>query len=419
MKPLAPVETLHALVARMNPLEPVDVPLDEALPGAFLAEVPPALLAAPSGRFASENGFGLPARTRAGDAGIVLGLVGAGGARGPGGVTGPEGALASFECWRFETGAPVPDDVDAILPPSAVVLEGVGRIRIRDVPRSGSGIAGERPGAGRARPPLHLDARLRVLLESRSVRAVRVFPPFGVAFAAVGDEVVDARASPGPGERRDLVGPWLEEELLALGVEPVPLGIIGDHPDAIRSAILHLRARKVDVLVLAGGLGSGVNDRTFEGLARFEMGFSLEGAALDGASGLLLAKSGGLDIVGIGGKPLEAAASFDLFLRPALLARRGAPRPSWDWSLWPSLPLVDGSPAAPGGVFPPRRASSLVRPAALQARKEGIRVLAWEADTPLEPVAPGQEGWALLEAGDAPVTLCRYIPRVAGHVRPL
>jgi len=222
---------------------------------------------------------------------------------------------------------------------------------------------------------------------------------------------VDTRASAGAGERRDLVGPWLEEGLLALGVEPVPLGIIGDEPAAIRSALLHLRARKVDVLVLVGGLGCGVNDRTLEGLARFEMGFSLEGVALDGAPGLVLAKSAGLDIVGIGGKPGEAAAGFDLFLRPALLARRGAPRPTWDWSLWPPLPLAE-SPAAAGpargGSLPEARAR--VRPAALVAGKDGIRVRAWEPETPLEPLSPGQEGWALIEAIDPPARACHYIP---------
>ena len=414
MKPLAPAEALHALVARMNPLEPVEIPLDEAPSGVFLAEIPPGLPAAHAGRVASVNGFGLPSGVSAGDVGIVRGLIGPGGSRGPGGVAGPKDAQAAFACWRLESGAPVPEDVDRILPPSGAVLEGEGRIRIRELPRRGSGITRDSPGPSGAQTSLLLDARLRAVLEARNARAIRVFPPFAAAFAIVGDEIVDSRASPASGERRDLVGPWLEEGLLAIGVEPVPLGIIGDQPEAIRSAILHLRARKVDVLVLAGGLGCGVSDRTVEGLARFELGFSLAGVALEGAPGLLLAKTAGLDIVGIGGQPLEAAAAFDLFVRPALRARRGAPRSAWDWTAWPRLPLEEGSPGAHAGPeAPPAR----VRPAALAPGRDGIRVRAWEPDTPLEPVVPGQEGWALIEGGDTPVSLCRYIPRAPVHSR--
>jgi hypothetical protein len=410
MKPgsLPPAEALHELVARMNPVAPVTLALEDAPSGSYLAGAPAGLLAPLPGRFAAVNGYGLPPGVRPGDEGLVRELVGPGGLLETGGVAGPGGVRADFECRRFESGALVPPDVDRVLPAGGAVLVAEGRIRIRDLPPRGAGIAGPRPGPAGPAGALRLDARLRAVLEARGIREVQVVPSFAAAFAIAGDEIVDARASPGPGERRDLVGPAIEEALLGLGLEPVPLGVIGDHPDAVRSAILHLRTRKVAVLVLSGGLGSGVNDRTLEGLARFELGFSLEGSALDGAPGIILAKTAGLDIVVLGGKPLEAAAGLDLFLGPALLARRGAPRVAWDWTLMPPLPLDEGSDPSAG--VETRSDRALVRPASLVFGREGIRVRAWPAATPFEPLSAGQEGWALLEPGDLESRRSRYIP---------
>ncbi len=68
------------------------------------------------------------------------------------------------------------------------------------------------------------------------------------------------------GDRTDLNGPFLARSLLALGVEPAQLRIVGDSAveleAALRDGLTH------DVLVVSGGLGPTHDDRTVESLAR-------------------------------------------------------------------------------------------------------------------------------------------------------
>jgi len=68
------------------------------------------------------------------------------------------------------------------------------------------------------------------------------------------------------GDRSDLNGPYLAQSLLALGVDPAELRIVGDVPadleTALRDGLSH------DLLVISGGLGPTHDDRTVELLAR-------------------------------------------------------------------------------------------------------------------------------------------------------
>jgi nicotinamide-nucleotide amidase len=79
------------------------------------------------------------------------------------------------------------------------------------------------------------------------------------AIVATGSELVR-------GERSDLNGPWLARQVLALGLEPVRIAIVGDTvaelEDALRDGL------RADLLVTSGGLGPTHDDRTVELLAR-------------------------------------------------------------------------------------------------------------------------------------------------------
>jgi nicotinamide-nucleotide amidase len=67
------------------------------------------------------------------------------------------------------------------------------------------------------------------------------------------------------GDRRDLNGPFLAEELTRLGLEPDRWVVVGDRPDELAAALAEgLRA---DLCVVSGGLGPTHDDRTVELLA--------------------------------------------------------------------------------------------------------------------------------------------------------
>jgi len=68
------------------------------------------------------------------------------------------------------------------------------------------------------------------------------------------------------GDRQDLNGPFLARSLLALGVEPAEVRIVGDSPSELEGALRDGLAH--DLLVVSGGLGPTHDDRTVELLAR-------------------------------------------------------------------------------------------------------------------------------------------------------
>src|SRR5213080_920829 len=67
------------------------------------------------------------------------------------------------------------------------------------------------------------------------------------------------------GDRTDLNGPFLARELVALGLEPGRVTIVGDTPAELESA-LH-DGVQADLCVVSGGLGPTHDDRTVELLA--------------------------------------------------------------------------------------------------------------------------------------------------------
>ncbi len=69
------------------------------------------------------------------------------------------------------------------------------------------------------------------------------------------------------GERTDLNGPFLARSLLALGLEPARINIVGDDPDELESAIREALA-EADLVAVSGGLGPTHDDRTVEVVAR-------------------------------------------------------------------------------------------------------------------------------------------------------
>ena len=68
------------------------------------------------------------------------------------------------------------------------------------------------------------------------------------------------------GERTDLNGPFLARSLLALGVEPARILVVGDDPDELEAAVREAVA-EADLVACSGGLGPTHDDRTVEVVA--------------------------------------------------------------------------------------------------------------------------------------------------------
>jgi nicotinamide-nucleotide amidase len=67
------------------------------------------------------------------------------------------------------------------------------------------------------------------------------------------------------GDRRDLNGPFLAQELTRLGLEPDRVVLVGDRPEELAAALAE--SLRADLCVVSGGLGPTHDDRTVELLA--------------------------------------------------------------------------------------------------------------------------------------------------------
>lgn len=387
------MEALQLLVQRLGRATARSVLLKDA-PGSYLAQAVEVKAPgeAATTLVAGSNVWALPPQARKGDVCSVLGVVTPAGVL-PAPVTPAPDRLG---VWRVESGAPAPPGHDRALALQYTSVVGSGLVRLDDLETLCDWQRSPVRWSFPAGTPL--DERVRATLAVAGVSEVAVLEPATVALVLLGDEL----GPPGSGQpREDRTGPWLGPAIKALGHGLIDLGLRPESSASVRDAILHCRGR-ADVLVLVGGLGDGLTDRTIEHVERFDARFTFHGVTCDGASRLFHARTLGMDIVGLGGKPLEAASGFDLFLAPALLARQGAPRSDWDWS--------PGSLTADPGLLAEAPATWIARPARLEPLEGGggwqVRLTPSAPATSQHvwnshPVAPGQQGWALLSPAGA------------------
>ena len=107
--------------------------------------------------------------------------------------------------------------------------------------------AGRRQGAGRLRDGEEDLRGRRGLTGANGARPRAVI-------VVTGSELVR-------GERTDLNGPFLARALLALGVEPTRIHVVGDDPDELEAAVAEAVAA-ADLVATSGGLGPTHDDRT-------------------------------------------------------------------------------------------------------------------------------------------------------------
>jgi nicotinamide-nucleotide amidase len=67
----------------------------------------------------------------------------------------------------------------------------------------------------------------------------------------------------------DRNGPWLSEQLRAIGLDPAMIQIVGDRPEDLLAALEFMRDSGLSLVVTSGGLGPTADDLTAEVVGRF------------------------------------------------------------------------------------------------------------------------------------------------------
>jgi len=313
-------EALRIILERLQPLPPVDLPLDAAN-GHVLAETVHAVWDLPPADNSAMDGFAFNAAEL--DANGLIPVCGESYAGHPFGGQRPHGAAI-----RIMTGAVVPDGCDSVVPIEDVVEE-QGGIRLHHPAIPGQHVRrrGEEFTAGTRllTPGTLLHAGEIGLLAAAGVVRVRVHPKPRVALLSTGDELVHLGQTPQPGQivntNLHLLGARLREE----GCELLSLGIARDSRDDLADRIG--AGLQTDLLLSTGGVSIGDRDHVQEVLQDYGFALGFWKVAIKPGKPVLFGSIGRQAVFGLPGNPAAAAATFELFVRPALRRLAGCMAP--------------------------------------------------------------------------------------------
>jgi molybdopterin molybdotransferase len=310
-------EALERILERVRTLEPTSVELLDAL-GAVLAEDVIADRDVPPFRNSAMDGYAVrgadvasvPAKLR------VIGDIAAGAT--------PAGAVGAGDAMRIMTGAPMPDGADTVVRVEDTDNR-VDTVTITVATKPGTSVraAGEDLKAGET--ILRRGAVLRAaeigVLATLGKKTVSVTRRPRVAIVSTGDELVELDEPLRPGQIRDANRYSLASAVSAMGLTPIPLGIVRDTAHDLRRA-LRAAAEQADVIVTSGGVSVGDHDHVKPVVD--ELG-SMDFWSIAIRPGRPLA-FGEIDaklIFGLPGNPVSSLLGFELFVRPALLKMAG------------------------------------------------------------------------------------------------
>jgi molybdopterin molybdotransferase len=315
-------------LAAVVPPAPVRVPLLEAL-GLLLAEDVVSPLVLPPFDNSAMDGFAVRAAELAGATDAdprelpVVGEVAAG--------SGEPDPLEPGTAVRIMTGAPVPPGADAVVP-----VEWTGgwqdgeRVVVHRVPAAGQFVraAGGDVEAGEVvlRTGARLSPRHLALLAAVGQDAVAVRPAPRVAVLSTGTELVPLGREPGYGQIHDSNGYGLTAAARELGAVASYGGIVPDEPSAVRAA-LEDAAASADLVLTSGGVSAGTRDTVKEvltalGTVRFDK-VAMQPGMPQGFGAIR-----DTPVFTLPGNPVSSMVSFEVFVRPALLAMLG--EPAWE-----------------------------------------------------------------------------------------
>lgn len=313
----------------------------------------------------------------------------------PAGTT-DDPAIAQGEAARIMTGAAVPADANAIVPfedTAGGLADSLGTVEVRRAPAAPGAFIRRRGGdtrsgdtvlsAGERLGPFALAAAA-----AAGVDAVNVARRPRVAVVSTGSELVAPGTAPGRGQTPDSNATLLAALVAGADADLELVDRVGDDPAGIGTVLE--RARRADVVVFTGGVSAGAYEPVRLALSdriAFEKVSMQPGKPQ--AFGVL---DDGRLVFGLPGNPVSVAVSFEVFVRPTLLALQGRAvldrrvarlRASEAWTTPPGrrqyLPAaVD---LAAGTVRPATAGSSGSHLAASLARAEAFAIVPAEVST--------------------------------------
>ncbi|MGH7388860.1 MAG: molybdopterin molybdotransferase MoeA [Candidatus Rokuibacteriota bacterium] len=310
-------EALEQILSRVRPLtgERVDV---RATLGRVLAEPIVSGREIPPWANSSMDGYAVRAADTA-HAPVALAVV----TRVSAGDT-PGRRLGAGEAARIFTGAPLPAGADTVIPQEDVEATGA-TVRVTRPVATGAYVRprGEdvRAGDPVLEPGQVIGPAEIGLLATLGRSPVLVHRRPRVAVLSTGSELVDLGGEPGPWQIPNTNTYSLMAQVTDAGGEPTNVGVAADRLEIIEERLRW--ATSADVLISSAGVSVGEADLVREALVRTGAQLHLWQVSMRPGKPITFGTLGPRLVFGLPGNPVSAMVTFELFVRPALLAMGG------------------------------------------------------------------------------------------------
>ncbi|MEU5209526.1 gephyrin-like molybdotransferase Glp [Streptomyces sp. NPDC020742] len=337
-------EHLDDVLSQIRPLEPIELPVLDAL-GCALVEDLAVPVALPPFDNSSMDGYAVRAAdvaeaTEAAPATLtVIGDIAAGSGELP--------EIGPGQAARIMTGAPLPPGAQAVVPVewtdggsglgpaaamrahSAAPQDAAGQVRIHRPAAAGAHVRTRGSDVTEGEPALAAGTLLGPtqigLLAALGLGTVRVRPRPRVVVMSTGSELVQPGEALGPGQIHDSNSFQLAAAARAAGAVAYRVGAVADDAETLRATLEDQFAR-ADILVTSGGVSVGAYDVVKETLAaEGQVEFRTLAMQPGKPQGFGLIGPDRIPLLALPGNPVSSYVSFELFVRPAIRALMGLP----------------------------------------------------------------------------------------------
>jgi molybdopterin molybdotransferase len=228
-------------------------------------------------------------------------------------------SLAAGEALEIMTGAPVPDDADAVVMVEHVTrltaADGKPQVKI-DQRAEPDQFINDRGGEAKQGSVLipagtRVDASHVATLAMVGRPAVEVFTRPSVAILATGDEIVEVEARPAPHQIRNSNTHMLAALVAASGGMPVILPIARDVTDTLRTSLQ--KGLEHDMLLVSGGVSAGRYDLVKPVLRELGAQFHFERVRIQPGGPIAFATLNNKVVFGLPGNPGSSFVTYQLF----------------------------------------------------------------------------------------------------------
>ncbi len=243
----------------------------------------------------------------------------------------PEFSLASGQTARIFTGGMLPEGADCVVMVEYSRPAGGNLVELIRTQAPGDHVLERDEDAAEGCALLPAGRRLRPqevgLLAALGQTDVPVRRRPRVAIVSTGDEVVPTERKPLPGQVRDVNSHSLAALCAAAGAQVRMAGLVRDDMAKLEATVRDALGW-ADVVLLSGGSSAGMRDHTVDiFLSMPESELLAHGAAISPGKPFILARSGGVCLMGLPGHVSSALVCARVFLAPLLRHLQGGEEP--------------------------------------------------------------------------------------------